>query len=144
MDTYTHILLPTDFSRPSIAAAARVRGLVEKLGAQLTVVHVVDYAPPNYVMLELPPGFDSNQTITQRAEEALVRWATDNALEQYPRLLKQGSPRKEILETAKEVGADLIVMGTHGMHALDRVLGSTTNAVMHQACCDVLTTHAAG
>ncbi len=144
MDTYTHILLPTDFSKPSIAAAARARGLAEKLGAKLTIVHVVDYAPPKYVMLELPPGFDSSRSIVERATEALVGWAAENALDQYPRVVKQGSPRKEILETARELGTDLIVMGTHGMHALDRVLGSTTNAVMHQACCDVLTTHAAG
>jgi universal stress protein A len=39
---------------------------------------------------------------------------------------------------AEELDADLIVLGTHGRHGLGLMLGSTANAVLHGAPCDVL------
>ena len=51
-----------------------------------------------------------------------------------------GRPASEIHALAESLGADLIVIGSHGRHGLPRVmLGSTANAVLHGAPCDVLT-----
>lgn len=49
-----------------------------------------------------------------------------------------GRPASEIHRTANEVHTDLIVVGSHGRHGLSRLLGSTANAVLHGASCDVL------
>jgi universal stress protein A len=50
-----------------------------------------------------------------------------------------GRPATEILARAEQLGAELIVIGSHGRHALARmILGSTANGVLHGASCDVL------
>ena len=49
-----------------------------------------------------------------------------------------GSTGSEIRRVAEEQGVDLIVVGSHGRHGLALLLGSTANAVLHGAPCDVL------
>lgn len=50
-----------------------------------------------------------------------------------------GDPAEVILEAAKEVGADLVIVGTRGLNAAQRlVLGSVSTKVVHEAACDVL------
>jgi nucleotide-binding universal stress UspA family protein len=49
-----------------------------------------------------------------------------------------GTPADAICEVAREVSADLIVVGNKGMQGIRRVLGSVPNSVAHQAPCDVL------
>jgi universal stress protein A len=49
-----------------------------------------------------------------------------------------GRPESEIQRTAQSVGADVIVVGSHGRHGLALLLGSTANGVLHGASCDVL------
>ena len=51
----------------------------------------------------------------------------------------RGNPAHEIREMAAELGADLIVLGTHGRHGLGLLLGSTATGVLHGCPCDVLT-----
>ena len=45
---------------------------------------------------------------------------------------------REAHKTAREQGADLIIVGSHGRHGLALLLGSTANGVLHGASCDVL------
>lgn len=49
-----------------------------------------------------------------------------------------GVPKQEITQVADEQQADLIVVGSHGRHGLELLLGSTTNAILHHANCDVI------
>ncbi|MDY6983434.1 MAG: universal stress protein, partial [Pseudomonadota bacterium] len=49
-----------------------------------------------------------------------------------------GQPAREIRELAKELNADLIVMGGHGKHGLDLLFGSTSSGVTHGVSCDLL------
>ena len=44
----------------------------------------------------------------------------------------------EIHSKAEEIGADLIVVGSHGRYGLALLMGSTANGVLHGATCDVL------
>ncbi len=53
--------------------------------------------------------------------------------------LKTGYPKTEIIITAEKLKADLIIVGSHGRHGLATLLGSTTNSILHNATCDVLT-----
>ncbi len=50
-----------------------------------------------------------------------------------------GPPKSKILEIAENIAADLIICGSHGRHGLSLLLGSTANAILHGAKCDVLT-----
>ena len=49
-----------------------------------------------------------------------------------------GRPETEIHALAEQIGADLIVVGSHGRTGLALLLGSTANGVLHGATCDVL------
>lgn len=56
-----------------------------------------------------------------------------------------GEPVKEILEVAREIGADMIVLGSHGRGAMGRLLiGSVSEAVLHGAACPVLVVRTKG
>lgn len=81
-------------------------------------------------------------------EATLTREITDSVRERVARFgippdrvaVLYGRPSAEIHAQAEKVGADLIVVGSHGRGGLSRVmLGSTANGVLHGAKCDVLT-----
>ncbi len=81
-------------------------------------------------------------------EEAALREVTDAVRERAARhgiapdhvAVLYGRPASEINAQAERINADLILIGAHGRHGLPRVLlGSTANAVLHGAPCDVLT-----
>jgi universal stress protein A len=136
MSSYKHILVPTDFSKPSETAAARAAALAKACGAQLSVLHVVDYVPPGYVRSVVPDAEESD--LVERARTALADWVKRLALTPANQWVVVGPAKREILTTAQEKGIDLIVLGSHGERGLGRLLGSTTNAVIHEASCDAL------
>ena len=56
-------------------------------------------------------------------------------------VVKEGSPAEEIAKRAQELDANLVVMGVHNQHGINRILGSTTQKVLNQSGCDVLAIH---
>jgi len=142
MTIYKHILLPTDFSKPSEYAAARATTLAGHFNAKITVIHVVDYVPPSYAVPELPRALASEEALVERARNHLTDWIKDHDLQDCNQIVVAGSPKGNIVRTARDTAVDLIVMGTHGERGLARILGSTTQAVMHDADCDVLAVRA--
>jgi nucleotide-binding universal stress UspA family protein len=58
-----------------------------------------------------------------------------------PPIVRVGEPSRIILEVSEDIDADLIVIGSHGYHALDRVLGTTAGRVANQSTRSVLVVH---
>jgi nucleotide-binding universal stress UspA family protein len=58
-----------------------------------------------------------------------------------PPLIRIGEPWRLIIQVSEEIDADLIVMGSHGYHGLDRILGTTASHVANLAQRDVLVVH---
>lgn len=54
----------------------------------------------------------------------------------------QGSPKREIVKYAEQIGADLIMLGSHGHYGVSDVLGTTASAILHRAKCDVMVVQA--
>ena len=133
MSGYKHLLIPTDFSTYSENAARRGKALADTFGARMTLMHVVDYAPPAYVSAELPGDIGTPEALARRAGAEL---------EDVDRIVVVGTPKHEIVDYAHENAVDLVVIGTSGMGAMKRILGSTTNRVLHDAPCDVLSVQA--
>lgn len=144
MTIYAHILVPTDFSAHSEHAAKRAAALAQSLGAQLSLVHVVDYIPPSYEAVELPPEFSSPEMLKERAGAHFEKWAREAGVGDAKRHVVSGSAKAEITRVAKKIGADLIVVGTSGESAIKMLIGSTTHALLHHAPCDVLSVQPAG
>ncbi len=82
----------------------------------------------------------ANRELTERAERLTARIAeslADTGLKSEP-LVRHGDPRSVIVEEARQWGADLIVIGTHGYTGLKRLLlGSVTQSVVSHAPCSV-------
>lgn len=139
------ILVPTDFSDSSGSALAYAVKLAKSLGAELVVLHT--YELP---MIGFPDGtLVATAELTSRVLEG-ARVALDAAVAKHAgagvslrTLVKQGESWRTIVDTAPEVGAGLIVMGTHGRSGLPRaLLGSVAEKVVRMATCPVLTVHA--
>ena len=139
MDDYRHILLATDFAPESRRVGERAVELAARYGARLSLLHVVDYVPlelSNDMMLAEPVDVDGR--LVEEARESLDRLADDLGQGDAQRWVVLGSTGPEIKRTAEEHDVDLIVVGSHGRHGLALLLGSTANAVLHGAPCDVL------
>jgi nucleotide-binding universal stress UspA family protein len=145
MNTPKRILVPTDFSEPSEAALGYAVSLAQKLGASIHVVHSFELPLVGFPDGVLTVPAEMASRIIDAAQTALTRIqekynAKGVTLETS---LEQADPREGILTATKKLGADLIVMGTHGRRGLSRALiGSVTEAVVRTAPVPVLTVHA--
>lgn len=140
MSTIRTILVPIDFSDASHAALAYACHLATTVGARLHVLHVCE-PPWTHSLAYLPPPAGSVETLSRAAEARLGReLETVRVPIGAESLICIGEPRAEILRYVNEHLADLIVMGTHGWHGVERYcLGRVTRHVMHHARCPVLT-----
>ena len=59
----------------------------------------------------------------------------------HPPIVMVGSPAHAILEAAEQVDADLIVIGSHRLHGLDHLFGTTSGSVATRAPCSVYVVH---
>lgn len=134
------ILHPTDFSEPSQAAFDLACALARDYGARLLILHV-NPPPPVYAPDGIAMPLPQEEPLALQARLAAVR-PSDPQIPHEHRLV-EGDPAEKILETARNEGVDLIVMGTHGTTGLARLLvGSVAESVLRQAPCPVLTVRA--
>lgn len=136
------ILVPTDLSETAEEAVDYACELARTLGAKLHLLHVI--AVPVVGVPELGLALTSTMIDTMVADNqaALDRLAAKKAAQAdiAPTILRTGDARDVINQTAKEIGADLIVVGTHGRRGVTRVLlGSVAENVVRTAPCPVLT-----
>jgi len=140
MQDYCHVLFATDFAPAARQAGARAREIASRYGARITLVHVVEEinVSAGYELMPLLPELP-DETLMREAREALAKLADEIGLNDAElRVINAVSTKEGVVQTATEVGADLIVVGSHGRHGLALLLGSTANAVLHGAPCDVL------
>lgn len=134
---YKKILFATDFDAVGIKAAKKARKIADENNADLHLIHVIEpipaYAYPGFA------GFTEIEVpIRERAEDELKKLGDSLKVDDAHMHLEVGSTKHEILRVAKKLKVDLIVTGSHGKHGLVLLLGSTANAVIHGAECDVL------
>jgi len=137
----TTVLVAVDFEEASRHAIEVARELAGPLGAELCLLHV--YQLPVYTYPGLEPQLlpDLTREITLAAGRALAQLATDVGVART--LLREGDAAPAILAAAGEVGAALIVMGTHGRRGLSRaILGSVAEKVVRRSAIPVLTVRA--
>lgn len=137
-----NILVPTDLSEGAEEALDYACELASKLDATIHLVNVIGI--PALGLPELGVALTSTMIDSMIAEnqkaidELAARKCTAARIGQV--LLKTGDARDLINQTATEVGADLIVMGTHGRRGVTRaLLGSVAETVVRSAPCPVLT-----
>lgn len=141
--TYQHILTAVDTSDEAADVLQRARQLADEHKAKLSVCSVVKPLTHVYGGLDMMSYTQTSVSFEEEARRqarASIEAAADAvgvaAADVHVNI---GAPATSIVETAADLGADLIVLGSHGRHGLGLLLGSTANGVLHQAACDVLT-----
>ncbi len=138
MSQYQKILVAIDLSEDSTAVVLRGRSIADHNHAELHLIHVIEPLSFAYGG-DIPMDFSGIQEeIHQQATQQMRRFAESNKIDLSHQHIVLGKPEVEIHATAKEIGTDLIVVGSHGRHGLALLMGSTANGVMHGAHCDVL------
>jgi len=141
MSNYTHILVAVDFSNSSEQVVNKARDMAQSNNARLSLLHIVEYLPPIDSIYEPVLAntwvIDENALLTQ-AKESLKNFCTKQNLSTAQQHVVLGTPKYEISQFVKDQQCDLVVMGSHGRHGINILLGSTTNAVLHKMPCDIL------
>lgn len=144
---FARILVPTDFSEPSDAALDYAKSIAARFGASLHLVHVMEdpvvtgvFGAPTYV----PESPGASAAIRADAEFRLdqrVNEVTRAGLCVTSEMLF-GPNAPTIVNRARELAIDLIVMGTHGRTGVAHaIMGSVAERVVRFASCPVLTVH---
>ncbi|HAJ76174.1 MAG: universal stress protein [Gammaproteobacteria bacterium] len=140
---YNKILVAIDLSNDSqkvIDTAVRMAGDASKLH----LVHVVEPVAAAYSMDIYAVNISElQQEAINFAEQRLEKIGNDIGVMSGNAHTLLGAPAPEVRNLASEIGADAIVMGSHGHSGWKILLGSTAIKVLHGATCDVLTVHVA-
>ncbi|HEX9945473.1 MAG TPA: universal stress protein [Thermoanaerobaculia bacterium] len=137
------VLAATDFSATAASALDWAIELARQQGARLELVHAVT-VPPSFPGFVPSPGLDFEADVRRAAEARLaeVADAVHEKRTEVATFLAPGPPSQVILDRAEAVSAAAIVIGTRGHTGLRHLLmGSTTQRVVHDARCPVLTVH---
>ena len=140
--SYKKILIAIDNSAYSMKAARVGFSLAHKLKASIGLLYVVDKSM-EIVSADLGITPSQSQTILlNEAEKTIGQYIRlYDGVEQVERFTPEGIPGQEIINISREWGADLIVMGTHGRTALEKMLtGSVAEYVMRHAAIPILIT----
>ncbi len=139
MSVYSHILLAVDFSVNTDAVAERALAISKLCAAKVSLVHVVEFVQMDLSNeLVVPQELELDQELVALADKRLQELGDKYGIADSERFVSQGSTKREILRIAQEQDIDLIVIGSHGREGIQLLLGSTANAVLHGAPCDVL------
>jgi len=137
------IIVPTDFSDRSLRALPYAVSLADRFDARLKIVYVNE--PTLQVSDVAWVGVDDRAASEEHVEKAR-RTLEKIVLDQVPREVRvdaeviSGDPVDTVVEFARDSGADLIVMATHGRGGLSHVLmGSVAEQIVRKAPCPVLT-----
>ena len=140
------ILIALDYDAPAQKIAETGYALAKGMNAEIVLLHVLSdagyYASLNYFPVMGYEGFN-NLSMLQENNVDELRKAAREFLEKSKEhlnddaittVIKEGDFAEGIIETAREVGADVIVMGSHGRRGLDKMLmGSVAESVLHKS-----------
>lgn len=135
------ILVALDDSKVAPLVFDTGAALARQMGAEVSLLRVLVLPP------EIPPAahaepdhlLDKVQADTRADLRALSALAPDVAFR--PPLAVPGDPWRQIIEVSDQLNVDLIVIGSHRYHGLDRVLGTTAARVVNHAHRNVLVVH---
>ena len=148
MEVIKKILLPTDFSEGAEAVLSYVLSLAKKYDAHIDILHVIhefgdmtDFYVPHisYDVME--------KEMEEAARKNMENFCRENVEGKagFKIHTRKGPPFLEIINAARELDSDLIVMGTHGRTGIDHILfGSTAEKVVRKSPIPVMTVRAEG
>ncbi len=138
MSIYSRILLAVDLNADSISIGRRAREFAALMGAELTVLHVVEFMPVEPVGESMMPPVHLLDEFAAAARQRLVALCADIGVDAGHQRVEVGSVKAEIVRVARAMQCDLIVLGARERHGLSIFVNLTEDTVLHAAPCDVL------
>ena len=138
MAIYRHILLVVDLTGDSLAIGRKAQALAQAMGAEVELLHVVEFVPVEPMGETLMPSVQMEDELIGRAERRLQALADELGLSGAPCRVESGNVKSEIVRVARERKADLIILGSRERHGLSILVNLTEDTVLHAAPCDVL------
>jgi universal stress protein A len=133
---YKHILFATDLTDESNYVVSKVKEIRGFNNALLSLIHVVEPMPGySYAYLGIE---DIEGQLIAESKNAIAKLGAELNVAAKDQFVEVGPTKSKIQSIANDIGADLIICGSHGRHGLSLLLGSTANAILHGAKCDVL------
>lgn len=137
---FKRILVPIDFSRPSLKAIPYALAISRQFNADVHLLHVVDTTQlpaPTLLTLPLAPQAEWNKRFMDRLQALASKYKTTGRVHVLQPC--EGRAYEEICARARQLRADLIVIATHGYTGYKRtLLGSTAERVVQHSPCPVL------
>jgi nucleotide-binding universal stress UspA family protein len=134
------VLVPVDFSAPSLGAVEFALPLIKHFGADLHLVHVFARDYPIAGLVAMPfvlPELEINRSVHGQLKNVAKKYSIELPRENIHTL--KGRPFEEICRLARDIGIDLIVIATRGNTGLKHLaLGSTAERVVRYSACPVL------
>jgi len=139
---YETALVAVDLTEESEQVLARAREIRASQGTRLHLMSVIRPLAEIYGGMDMtvlsPDVLRLEKEAEDQARQRLEELAGQSGIPEDEIFLVRGNPAAEIRAQAEAIGADLVIMGTHGRHGLGLLLGSTANGVLHGIGCDVL------
>ena len=144
MSVYRRILLIVDLNDDSLPIGRRAQAIAASFGAQVELLHVVEFIPLEPVGETLMPQVQIEEELLARARKRLKAFAAELGLADAHCQVEVGSVKSDIVRIARERGTDLIVLGSRERHGLSILVNFTEDTVLHAAPCDVLAVRVGG
>jgi len=138
MKEYQQMLVSIDLANNADVLIDKAVKMSEVFNAKITFVHIIDYLPPTYAAAALPKSLVSEDVLIDRAKERITELMKNYPDTKYETRVVMGRKKQSIVAIAKEIGADLAILGKRDPTAIDRFLGSTTLGVINRSDLDVL------
>lgn len=137
---YKHILVAIDLSDYSDKVLAAAKDIAANGDhTKVSIIHVIEGSTAALGgELMMPMDINFEQSIEEHARKRLNELAKQNKMHEDDVYIDVGSVKHTVNETAEKIGADLIIVGTHGHHGIERLMGSRANGILHLAKIDVL------
>jgi len=135
---YKRILLVVDLTEDSLPIGRRAQALASAVGAEIDLLHVVEYVPVEPMGETLMPSVQIEDELLERAKERLTALGAQLGVPAASCRVEAGNVKLEIVRIARESHTDLIVMGSRERHGLSILVNFTEDTVLHAAPCDVL------
>jgi universal stress protein A len=139
MEKYSKILLAVELDAScDDLPAVRAGQLAADFKAELYLLHAIEYLSSYGAAYGMAGGAEIEAVLMENARENMLKLAKKMDVPEDRQLIRLGAAKSIILEETEKLGIDLIIVGSHGRHGIRLLLGSTANAVLHAAKCDVL------
>jgi nucleotide-binding universal stress UspA family protein len=134
---FKKILVPVDGSPTSLQAVSRAVALAKAFDGAVTAIYVIDPYPFTGVGTDFAYGQDQYLAAASAEAHDAIRVARESieasGVAVDTRVVEAHSVWRGILDAASAMEADIVVMGSHGRHGIEKLLGSVAQRVLSHA-----------